>query len=169
MAHSFLILRTCYMNAIELFFSTIQSGNTENIKSQLEHNPDLVIAKDARGFTPLIFATYFDKEDIAKILVEYKAPIDAKDASGNTALLGVCFKGNTELAAYLISKGANINAKNNNGTTPLIFSAMYNKLDSVTLLLKYNADKTLTDTDGNTALNHAKEKGFAEIIDLLRS
>ncbi len=28
---------------------------------------------------------------------------------------------------------------------------------------------SLTDTDGNTALNHAKEKGFTEITDLLRS
>jgi len=115
------------MNATELFFSTIQSGNIENIKLQLANNPEVVNAKDVRGFTPLIFAAYFDKELIAKVLIEHKAPIDAKDASGNTALMGVCFKEHTELASYLIKHGANVNVSNTNGTTPLIFSVMYNK------------------------------------------
>lgn len=54
------------MNATELFFSTIQSGNIENIKLQLANNPEVINAKDVRGFTPLIFAAYFDKELIAK-------------------------------------------------------------------------------------------------------
>ncbi len=61
------------------------------LKPTIKANPDLVNVKDSRGFTPLIFASYFDKEDIVKILIEHKAPIDAKDASGNTALIGVCF------------------------------------------------------------------------------
>ena len=60
------------MNAQELFFQTIQAGNVENVKAQLLNNPHLVNSEDARGFTPLIFATYFDKEDIAKILIEHK-------------------------------------------------------------------------------------------------
>mgnify|MGYP000536276933 CR=1 FL=1 len=46
------------MNEIELFFHTIQSGNKTNVEAQLKRNPDLVNAKDTRGFTPLIFANY---------------------------------------------------------------------------------------------------------------
>ena len=121
------------MNETELFFNTIQSGNKTNVEAQLKRNPDLVKVKDTRGFTPLIFATYFDKEDIAKSLIEHNAAIDAKDASGNTALIGVCFKGNDSLASYLIEYGADVNAVNNNGTTPLILAAMYNKINSVKL------------------------------------
>ena len=101
------------MNEFQLFFRTVQSGNLTNIKAQLQRNPELVNIKDERGFTPLIFATYFEQEEVASLLLDYGASIDEKDASGNTALLGVCFKGNENLAKLLISKGANINACNN--------------------------------------------------------
>ena len=133
------------MNETELFFQTIQSGNLDNVTVQLKRNPNLVNIKDTRGFTPLIFATYFDKEAIAKCLIEHQAPIDSKDASGNTALIGVCFKGNINLASYLIENGAHINAVNNNGATPLIFSAMFNKIESVKLLIEKKADLNVKD------------------------
>lgn len=166
-AFLFLIFILNKMNEIDLFFSTIQSGNSANVELQLRRNPNLVHLKDARGFTPLIFATYFDKEAISKMLIECHAPIDSQDASGNTALIGVSFKGNSRLMDYLINKGANINIKNNNGSTALIFSATYNKVESVKLLLKHHADKTITDNSGKTALDYAKEKGFNEIESLL--
>ncbi|GAA4809563.1 ankyrin repeat domain-containing protein [Litoribaculum gwangyangense] len=167
MMASFLTFKTTKMNETELFFNTIQSGNTANLELQLKRNPNLVNAKDGRGFTPLIFATYFDKEAMAKLLIEHQAPLDAQDASGNTALIGVCFKGNVPLASFLIEKGANINAVNNQGATAIIFSSMYNKLDSVQLLLKHNADKTIKDNNGKTALDYAKEKDFDAIVSLL--
>ena len=146
------------MNETELFFKAIQQGNADHVKAQLERNPELVNAKDARGFTPLIFASYFDKEDLVKVLIEGKAPVDGTDALGNTALIGVSFKGNTDLASYLIAHGANINAKNNNGVTPLIFASMYNQSKMVELLLKYGADVSLIDKDGKMALDYAEEK-----------
>jgi len=157
------------MNATELFFSTIQSGKTDNIKLQLQHNPDLVKVKDARGFTPLIFATYFDKDDIAKILIDHNADVDGRDASGNTALIGVAFKGNVEIAGFLIEKGAAVEATNKKGATPLIFAAMYNQHNMIVLLLKHGADKTLKDAEGKTASDYAEEKGFSIVHKILMS
>jgi len=155
------------MNENELFFNTIQSGNIENLKAQLDRNPDLVNIKDARGFTPLIFASYFNKEDIVKTLMTYKAPVDETDSQGNTALIGVSFKGNTALAKYLMDHGANINSKNNNGVTPLIFATMYNQTKMVAFLLKHNPDVHIKDNDGKMALDYATEKGFKAIVELL--
>ena len=157
------------MNATELFFSTIQSGNTENIKLQLEYNPNLVNSKDARGFTPLIFATYFDKDDIAKILIDHNADVDARDASGNTALIGVAFKGNVEIAGFLIENGADINATNKKGISPLIFAVMYNQNSIVDLLIKRGSDRMVKDAEGKTASDYAQEKGFSEVLKLLSS
>lgn len=94
------------MTENELFFATIQSGNEDNIKAQLTRNPDLVNIKDQRGFTPLIFATYFNKENIAEILLEHYVDVNGKDASGNTALIGVSFKGNTAIAEKLLQHNA---------------------------------------------------------------
>ena len=148
------------MNETELFFSAIQSDKIEHVKAQLERNSDFVNMKDARGFTPLIFASYFDKKDIVEKLLEYNAEVDATDGSGNTALIGVAFKGNTDLAALLIKDGADINAKNNLGITPLIFASMYNQTKMVVLLLKHQADLSIKDNDKKMASDYAKEKGF---------
>lgn len=156
------------MNATELFFSTIQSGKIENIRLQLEHNPDLVNTRDARGFTPLIFATYLGQGAITKLLVEQGARIDDKDASGNTALMGVCFKGHTEMINYLIDHGADVNKSNTSGVTPLIFSSIYNQANSVRLLIRHNADVSITDENGKTALDHAVEKQHQSIIEILK-
>ncbi len=155
------------MNAQELFFNTIQSGKVNNVVAQLNHNADLVDSKDSRGFTPLIFATYFDKEEVAKVLINHNAAIDGRDASGNTALIGVCFKGNLSIANHLIEHGADINAQNSKGITPLIFATMYNKVNVVELLLKNGADIAIKDNDDKTAYDYAKEKGFDAILNIL--
>ncbi|KJD33679.1 ankyrin [Tamlana nanhaiensis] len=155
------------MNDKNNFFSAIQSGNIPAIYQLLQRNPDLVDAKDNREFTPLILASYFDKEDIVKVLVEKNANLNDTDASGNTALIGVSFKGSVNLVNYLIAQGADVNAKNSNGATALIFAAMYNQYDVVKILLKNKANKTIVDNDGKTALAHATEKKFTPIIDLL--
>ena len=52
------------MNRVELFFNAVQQGQLETVEAQLKTNPELANAKDVRGFTPLIFASYFDKKDI---------------------------------------------------------------------------------------------------------
>ena len=73
------------MDSIDKVFDCIKNRKTEVLKTLLSGNPKLTEAKDQRGFTPLILATYFDNEAATKILVEHNAPINAKDASGNTA------------------------------------------------------------------------------------
>ena len=155
------------MNETELLFSTIQSGNVSHLKAQIERNPDLVNTKDARGFTPLIFAAYFNKETIVKVLVEHNAEINAKDAAGNTALIGVSFKGDTAIAKLLIKNGANINAQNRQGTTPLMYAAMYNQEQIIKILLDNNAVKTIKDENDKTAYDHAVEKGFENLKTIL--
>jgi uncharacterized protein len=157
------------MNESEIFFNAIKTGNKEHVEVQLKRNPKLVNIKDSRGFTPLIFATYFDNETLAKLLIEYNAIIDDKDASGNTALIGVSFKGNESIARLLIEKGADINAINCNGITPLIFSTMYNKENIVKLLLEKRVDVTIKDNAGKTAYDYALEKKFDKLQELFKN
>ena len=155
------------MNRVELFFNAVQQGQLETVEAQLKTNPELANVKDVRGFTPLIFASYFDKKDIVETLLKHNASVDDCDGSGNTALIGVAFKGNTELTNILIKAGANINAINNLGYTPLIFATMYNQEKVVKLLLKHNADKFIKDKEGKLAIDYAKEKSYSVIVNLL--
>ena len=157
------------MNVISSFFDAIQSVNINLIETLLKKFPNLANAKDKRGFTPLVFATYFDKKEIAETLIKNKANVNHKDAKGNTALLGVAFKGNIDIALLLLNNGANINAQNNLGYTALIFATLYNQTKMVDFLLSQNADITLKDEENKTALDHAISKDFKEIITLLNS
>jgi len=86
------------------FYENIRNGNTEEIKKQLEGDPALIEKKDAKGFSPLVLATYNGQYPVAKLLLDQGASVDARDAAGNTALMGVCFKGSTELAELLIAQ-----------------------------------------------------------------
>lgn len=163
---TFLFLYT--MNATELFFDTIRKGFNDRLEAQIVNNPEIVSTKDTRGFTPLIFATYFDNKEASEILLKHKAEVDAKDASGNTALIGVSFKGNLHITEILLNHSADINATNNTGVTALIFATMYNQQAVVQLLLKHSADKSSKDDSGKTALDYANEKGFKELEELLK-
>ncbi len=163
----FLVI-TCSMKDTALFYEAIRSGNHKQLEAFLNVNPELANSRDSRGFTPLIFATYFDNEIATKILIDHNAEIDTQDGTGNTALIGVSFKGNEKLAKLLIDNGANINAINSMGTTALIFATMYNKEQIVKLLLDHNADRSIKDNEGRTAYDHALEKGFKNLLNLLK-
>ncbi|MCI2227620.1 ankyrin repeat domain-containing protein [Polaribacter sp. MSW13] len=155
------------MNILNTFFEAIQSVNINVIETLLKRFPKLANAQDKRGFTPLVFATYFDKIEIAETLINHNANVNHRDAKGNTALLGVAFKDNVDIAKLLLKNNANINAQNNLGYTPLIFATIYNQPKMVGFLLNQNADVSLKDRENKSALDYAKEKSLKEIINLL--
>jgi len=103
------------MEQTSQLFGAIASGNQDQLETLLASNPSLVDAVDQRGFTPLIFATYFGNEAATRSLLSHNANIDATDATGNTALIGVGFKGDLNLAKILLESGSNINACEQNG------------------------------------------------------
>lgn len=79
----------------------------------------------------------------------------------------MCYKGNTEIASLLIQNGANVEVKNNTRSTPLMFASTYNNQSIVELLLQNGAMKDCKDLNGKTAYNHAHEKGFDHLLELL--
>ena len=119
----------------------IRSGQVAPLKLTLESNPQLANAKDERGFTPLVLATYMGQKEIAETLLEYGAEIDAQDALGNTTLMGVCYKGSQDLAEMLITKGANINLSNKEGDTALTFAEKHGQEGIANLLIQKGAKK----------------------------
>lgn len=54
------------MNILNTFFNAIQSMNINMIETLLRKFPNLANSKDKRGFSPLVFATYFDKKKLQK-------------------------------------------------------------------------------------------------------
>jgi len=154
------------MTATEQLFLNIREGKAADVREQLTADPGLLEARDQRGSTPLILATYLGDLPTTKVLVEAGAPLEATDAAGNTALMGVCFKGFTEVAAYLGDQGANVNARGDHGSA-LHFATMFNKADIVDMLLSRGADASAKDGRGMTAADHARQRGLTELAERL--
>lgn len=155
------------MKNTDTFFNAIREGNLDDVSKMLVANPDLVKAKDQRGSTPLILATYYNHCNMTNLLLDQGATIDRKDSSGNTALMGVCFKGFGAIAKKLIEQGANVNERNSMGSTCLIYAVTFKHIDIAKLLLANGADTSVKDGRGNSALDHAKLQGIPDLIDLL--
>jgi len=89
--------------------------------------------------------------------------------SGMTPLMSAAMFGRVYVAEFLISIGADVNARSlGSENTALIYAASNNNQEIVKLLLKNNADKTLKNRDGFTALDYAEKNKVSSIISLLR-
>ncbi|WP_090172070.1 ankyrin repeat domain-containing protein [Neolewinella agarilytica] len=147
-------------------FSAIRDNKLMEAKALIEANQDLLKARDERGTSPLILASYSGLLPMTKLLVEAGADINASGTTG-TALMGVCFKGHADIARYLINAGADLEASLPNGSTALHFAAMFNQAEIVELLVAAGADAGAKDVDGLAAADHAKKRGFMELAERL--
>ena len=151
------------------FFNHIRKADLQAVKADLEAHPDWVHARDSRGSTPLIMASYYDHRELVQWLLEKGARIDEKDGAGNTALMGVCFKGYEAMASILIDAGANVNARNGMGGTCLIFAVTFDREGIARLLIEHGADKDAVDAQGHTALYHARTQGRDHLVSMLEA
>lgn len=162
------------------------SGDTAAIKALLDKGVK-VNAKDAEGRTALTEAAYWGHTEIAKLLIERGADIFAKKNDGSTPLtvagthkdiaeliqrdiqlLDTAGKGDTAKVRELLDKGAYVNIRDPDGRTPLTESIWGNHIDTVRLLLDKGADANASKADGATPLSIATNKGYKEIVELLK-
>ena len=118
---------------------------------------------DSCGRTALHFAimesTKNDTSTAEILLLSAGADANVMDKYGYSPLYLACERGKTELVNLLLSRGANPTT----GTIvkyPIHAACRGQYYDSVKLLLEYNADVTVRDKNGKTALHHAVESAF---------
>ena len=119
--------------------------------------------------TPLHEAAAFGQNDVVSLLLANGAIIDAERDARRTPLHMAVFHGHVDTVELLASRGANINHlawRHNN--SPLQVAVVNRHPGVVSLLLKLNADRTIRDMNGDTALDDAEELGLTNIVHLLR-
>ncbi|MEM0979886.1 MAG: ankyrin repeat domain-containing protein [Cyanobacteria bacterium P01_H01_bin.58] len=82
----------------------------------------------------------------------------------NTALTYATRDGFTEIARLLINAGADVDWIDGENVTPLILAAFKGHMEIVELLLAYDADPTIVDQWGRTALDYALRRGKDDAI-----
>eukprot|EP00026_Physarum_polycephalum_P007220 Phypoly_transcript_07277.p1 GENE.Phypoly_transcript_07277~~Phypoly_transcript_07277.p1 ORF type:complete len:507 (+),score=93.38 Phypoly_transcript_07277:66-1586(+) len=123
--------------------------------------------KDALGYTPLMWAVYYNRVEIVEILLYYNVNLNAKSKGGFTAMHVAVSKGSTACVSLLCKSGANLSSRSNTGYTPLHEGSNSGKLDSIKILLDYKAQINLKTSEGFTCLHLAAAKGNLEICQLL--
>lgn len=148
---------------VELMFDAARTGRAEMIPALLQAGVDIEVT-DAKGYTPLVIASYNGQAPATAALLAAGAQVDGgADARGNTALMGVCFKGYTEIAQILLDAGADVNRRNGVGQTALMMAALVNKTAVIDLLLEHGADPRIADAAGNSVHSLAVSQGNAEL------
>ena len=148
--------------------SAVQKGDIEKIKTLLEQNPGLINAKDTRqGLTPLHWAAYIGKKDVATLLIEKGADVNVTGQFNDTPLHYSILGSHKSVAEFLISKGAYVNSRFADGKTSLHFAVSMGKTDMVKMLIENGADIDIRDSSGLTPLYGSVTGSNGEIVNLL--
>ena len=95
------------------------AGNLEAVKQHIAARTDLNQKDPFGGSSPLILASVFGKEEIAKTLIEAGVKLDQRNNDGSTALISAAFFCRSEMVQMLLDAGADKEIKNNYGSTAL--------------------------------------------------
>jgi ankyrin repeat protein len=145
-------------------------GKIGTVRDAIESGSDVNATDPEKSLTALHMAAYNGHSEIVKLLIDHGATIDCRDNEGKTPLIHACTDAFPETVEILLDAGADVNAKESTeGFTPLMMGAGLGQTDVVRVLLRHNADKAMRDDDGDAAIDHARNKGHAEIVELLGS
>ncbi len=109
------------------------------------------------GWTPLHCAAYNSGKEQVALLVKLGGDIEALNNYERTPLALAAGRGFGAVGP-LLELGANVNAQDVDGRTPLIRAAEVGHWTVIGDLLNHNADDTILDNDGNSALQCAERR-----------
>ena len=136
-----------------------------------------VNARDEAGRTRLLYAIQDRQPDQLLFLIEEGANVDLCDARGSSPLKHAISFGYVDSVELLLKHGADPNIRDAENATPLMHASKKHvsncpndnsvRLEIVKLLIGSNADVSLTDNHGKTALSYAIEYNNPGIARLL--
>ncbi len=147
------------------FFDAIRNNDIPQINQIIQKDRSVVNIKNKSGFTPLILASYYNRTEIAKILLAHQADINAISNMG-TALMAATYKGDLQMVNILLENKANPNIADKKGTTALHLACIFNKTEIAKTLLQHKAKINLIDAQQKTALDYAVLNNNIELIKL---
>ncbi|MDQ6422429.1 ankyrin repeat domain-containing protein [Paenibacillus sp. LHD-117] len=146
-----------HANRIEVFKVLVDQGADINIRDNRSDNP--LLYAGAEGLLPFVQAA-----------VAAGADTKLTNRFGGTALIPAADRGHVEIVKELLTTSdVDINHVNNLGWTALLEAVILGDGGSrhqaiVDLLIEHGADVNLADSDSVTPLQHAKKRGFEEMI-----
>jgi uncharacterized protein len=182
------------MEKQDTFLEAVKAGDRDTVKQMLVEDRDLVNARDKEGRLAVVLAIYFQKPQVADLLIEWGAVLDifAAAASGRQERvselleqdpeqissfaedgfqpLGLAsFFGHIQVVELLLLKGVEVDtpSQNQQKVRPL-HSAVAGRHEAIVrMLLENGADPNAVQTGGFTPLHSAAQNGDKDIARLL--
>lgn len=152
----------------------IYQGNDSLAKQLILAGAD-VNAQDNIKNTPFLYAGAEGKLELVKLALNHDAKFDIYNRYGGTALIPAAEKGHLETVKLLANvPGFPIDHVNNLGWTALMEAIVLSNggpthTQIIKILLDAGANPNIPDNQGISALEHAKKRGFKDIIKLLEN
>jgi ankyrin repeat protein len=145
----------------------VKSGDVRRIRMLLASGADPNFAAPD-GATPLHWAAYLDRLEVAALLLEAGAQPDTPNRYGVTPLLIACETASAPLVELLLRAGAAPNRASPEGETPLMLASRAGNLGAVKALLGRGADVNAREGwRGQTALMWAAAEGHTPVVEAL--
>ena len=141
-----------------------REGSLAMVKALIQGRANVNI-RNAHRDTPIMLAALAGDLAKVKLLREARAEINHP---GWTPLQYAAFNGHNAVVDYLVSSGADLGLTAPNGATPVMLAVLANKPDTVKLLVSYGLDIDAKNDKGETALEVARKKDFAEVAKILQ-
>lgn len=153
------LLVATHADKVDAARALIEAGADVNAKDNIEDSPYLYAG--ARGHL-----------EILKLTLAHGADLKSINRYGGTALIPAAERGYVETVDTLIKAGVAVDHVNRLGWTALLEAIILGNggerhRQIVALLIAAGANVNLADNDGVTPLQHARGRGYDEIITLL--
>lgn len=145
-----------------------KKGHIQTVKLLLEQGTN-VNAPDEDQRTALMWAAFDGYTEVVRMLLVAEGNVNHQDLIGRTALMYASSGSNIDTVRLLLAHEADTNLTDNHESwTALMFAAAEGQTAIAQALLDAGADRTLQDTDGETAYYFAMQRGFTETAALVK-
>lgn len=116
-----------------------------------------------KGWTPLIFTTFFGRTEETNLLLNLGADPNKKINSEISPLHISSAEGYDEISNSHLQQGAEVNAQTTSGRTPIMGACEGGHIKVVKTIMPYKPNISIKDGFGKTCIDYAHEKNYMDI------
>lgn len=149
----------------------VEKHDVESAKVLLDAGADVNI-QDQKQDSPLLLAGAEGMVDIMKLMLKAKPDFTLYNRFGGTSLVPAAERGHVKMVKLLVNTKVDIDHVNHLGWTALLEAIVLSDGGArhqqiVQILVDAGANVNIADKEGVTPLQHARQKGFQEIVKIL--
>ena len=150
----------------------VYNNDVDTVKALIDRGADINIQDDMKN-NPFLYAGAEGYLEILKLTIDANADPTITNRYGGTALIPAAEHGYVDVIKELLTRTEiDVNHINNLGWTALMEAIILNdgnekQQQTIQLLIDHGADVNIPDNDNVTPLEHARNKGFKKIEEIL--